>query len=140
MQMFWIWLAAAVVFLIIEILSPTLMFVAFGAAAAVSAVFSIFQPELHYWQIGIFCAASLIFVPITRQFAKRITKKSPKTSNVDALIGQTAMVTKTIEPHASGQVKIEGEVWLAHASQTIEENAKVKIVSVTGTRVTVERI
>jgi inner membrane protein len=140
MQMFWIWLAAAVVFLIIEILSPTLMFVAFGAAAAVSAVYSIFQPELHYWQIGIFCAASLIFVPITRQFAKRITQKSPKTSNVDALIGQTAMVTKTIEPHASGQVKFEGETWLAHASQTIEENTKVKIVSVTGTRLTVERI
>lgn len=140
MTMFWIWLAAAVVFLIIEMLSPTLMFVAFGAAAAVSAVYSIFQPEMHYWQIGIFCAASLIFIPITRQFAKRITHKSPKTSNVDALIGQTAMVTKTIDPHSSGQVRFEGETWLATASQTIEEHAKVRIIAVTGTRVTVERI
>ena len=57
--MFWIWLAAAVVFLIIELLSPTFFFICFTAGAVVSGVFSYFYPEAYYWQIGIFIVVSL---------------------------------------------------------------------------------
>lgn len=138
--MFWIWLAAAVVFLILELATPTLIFACFVIGAVVSGVFSYFYPESYYWQIGIFIIVSTILLPLTRTLAKKITKPSPQKSNVDALIGQVVLVTKAIDADLGGQVLIEGEVWRAQAGENIEENAKVQVISVSGTKVTVERI
>ena len=137
---FWIWLAAAVVFLILELASPTFIFACFVAGSLVSGVFSYFYPQAYYWQIGIFVIVTAILLPLTRTLAKKITKPSPQSSNVDALIGKTALVTKAIDADLGGQVQIEGEVWRAFADGPIEQNAKVRVVSVSGTKVTVEKI
>jgi len=138
--MFWIWLAAAVVFLILELATPTLIFACFVAGSIVSGVFSFFYPEAYYWQIGIFLIVSTILLPLTRALAKKITKESPQKSNVDALVGKVALVTKAIDPDLGGQVQIEGEVWVANADEAIEENTKVKVVSFSGTKAHVEKI
>ncbi|MDH4157809.1 MAG: NfeD family protein [candidate division Zixibacteria bacterium] len=137
---FWIWLAAAVVFLILELASPTFIFACFVAGSLVSGVFSYFYPQAYYWQIGIFVIVTAILLPLTRTLAKKITKPSPQKSNIDALIGRTALVTKAIDVNLGGQVQIEGEVWRAFAEEAIEENARVKVTSVSGTKVTVEKI
>ena len=79
-------------------------------------------------------------LPLTRTLAKKITKPSPQKSNVDALIGKVALVTKAIDPDLGGQVRIEGEVWVASAHEKIEENVKVKVVTVSGTKVHVEKV
>lgn len=136
--MFWIWMAAAVVFLIIELLSPTLIFVSFAIAAAVAGVYAQMKPLEYYWQIGIFIIATIVILPMSRRLAKRLVKPSDD-SNVDAMIGKTALVMSTIDPDNGGKVRFEGEVWQALADEKIEENAKVKIVAVTGTRVRVQR-
>ena len=138
--MFWIWLAAAVVFLILELATPTLIFACFVAGSIASGVFSFFYPEAYYWQIGIFLIISTVLLPLTRALAKKITRESPQKSNVDALIGKVALVTKAIDPDLGGQVQIEGEIWVANADEAIEENAKVKVVSFSGTKAHVERI
>ncbi|HWR82970.1 MAG TPA: NfeD family protein [Candidatus Deferrimicrobium sp.] len=138
--MFWIWMAMAVVFLILELMTPTLIFASFVVGAAAAGIYSFFSPDAYYWQIGLFVGVSLILLPLTRTLAKRITKPSPQKSNVDALIGKVALVTKTIDPDLGGQVLVEGETWVAKAGEKIEENAKVKVVGVTGTRVHVEKI
>ncbi|MDF1543935.1 MAG: NfeD family protein [bacterium] len=136
----WIWLAAAVIFLIIELATPTLIFICFVAAAVVSGVYSFFAPESYYWQIGIFVAVSVVLLPLTRKFAKRISHDSPQLSNVDALLGTVALVTKAIDPDLGGQVRVEGEVWCAVAGEPIAENSKVKVVSVSGTKLLVEKL
>lgn len=138
--MFWIWMAAVVVFLILELMTPTLIFACFVVASAVAGVYSHFYPEAFYWQIGLFVGISVILLPLTRTLAKRITKPSPQKSNVDALIGKAALVMKAIDPDLGGQVRIEGETWVASASETIEENLKVKVVRVSGTKVHVEKM
>lgn len=138
--MFWIWLAAAVVFLILELASPTLIFVCFVAGSIASGVYAYFSPEAYYWQIGIFVIVSAVLLPFTRTLAKKITKPSPQVSNIDALIGNVALVTKAIDADLGGQVRVEGEVWRASAAEAIEEGAKVKVISITGTKVNVVRI
>ena len=55
--MFWIWIAAAVVFLIIELITPTLIFVCFVAGAACAGLYGQFAPESYYVQIAIFLVA-----------------------------------------------------------------------------------
>lgn len=138
--MFWIWMAAAVIFLIIELLSPSLFFVSFAVAAGISGVYAQFYPQEYYWQIGIFVIGILITLPLTRRFAKRITKPAPSESNVDALIGKIGLVVSPIDPDTGGKIRYEGETWQAQADEPIEQNAKVRIVEVIGARVRVRRV
>ncbi len=136
--MFWIWMAAAVVFLIIELLTPTLIFVSFAIAAAIAGIYAQLNPTEYYWQIGIFIIATVVLLPLSRKAAKKLVKPSDD-SNVDAMIGKLALVTAAIDPDHGGKVRFEGEIWQALAEEAIEENAKVRIVAVTGTRVRVQR-
>ena len=138
--MFWIWIAAAVVFLIVELITPSLIFVCFVAGAACAGLYGQFAPESYYVQIAIFLVVSLTLLPFTRKLASKITKPSPQISNVDRMIGQVATVTKKIDPDLGGQVRYEGEIWAAEAGELIEEQTKVRILLVTGTRVRVEKL
>ncbi len=135
----WIWLAAFVIFLILELMTPTLIFGCFAAGAFVAGIYGYFSPDSYYSQIGVFILLSVILIPLTRTLAKKITKESPSKSNVDALIGKVGLVTKAIDPDLGGQVKIEGEVWVALATERIEVNDKVTVSSVQGTRLLVQR-
>ncbi len=137
---FWIWMAAALVFLIIELASPTLIFICFVVGSIAAGIYSISSPDQYYWQIGICLAVSLALLPLSRKFAHRITKAQPQNANVDRMIGHTAVVTKAIDPDQPGQIRYEGEVWLASANEALAEGSKVKIVSLSGTRVRVERL
>ncbi|MEE8577630.1 MAG: NfeD family protein [candidate division Zixibacteria bacterium] len=137
---FWIWMAAAAIFLIIELTTPSMMFLSFVAGALVAGLWGGLYPEQYYWQIGLFLLVSVGLLPLMRKFAKRITKDSAEITNVDRMIGKNGTVIKPIDPDEPGQVKFEGEVWSATADVAIEEHARVSITSVTGVRVHVERV
>ena len=136
--LYWIWLAAAVIFLIIELLTPSLLFICFVVGSVAAGIYSYFSPEQYYWQIGIFLAVSISLIPPTRVLAKRLTQSSAQKSNVDALIGKTGKVIKAIDPDDGGKVQIGGEVWIAGAGRMIEEGKRIKVVSVSGARLHVE--
>ena len=138
--MFWIWMAAAVVFLILEIAMPGMIFVCFVAAAGATGIYAHFYPDAYYWQIGIFVGVSLVLLPLMRRFARRITKEAPVKSNVDALIGQAALVVKEIDSDLGGQVRVGGEIWIAQADDKIDVDSKVRITAVSGARLHVEKI
>lgn len=135
----WIWLAAFVIFLILEILSPSMIFAGFAVGALISGIFGLFYPDAYYWQIGIFIAVTVLLLPLTRKIAKKITKDSPSQSNVDVMIGKVGLVTEAIDPDLGGKIKFEGEVWRATSDERIEVNEKVVINSVSGTKLNVER-
>ncbi len=135
---YWIWLAAAVIFLIIELLTPALLFVCFVVGAVAAGGYSYFSPEQYYWQIGIFLLVSIALIPPTRVLAKRLTKPSAQKSNVDALIGKTGKVIKSIGPDDGGKVQIGSEIWIAGADKIIAEGMRIKVVSVSGARLQVE--
>jgi len=135
---YWIWLAAAVIFLIIELTTPSLIFVCFVVGSIAAGIFSYFSPEQYYWQIGIFLLVSVSLIPPTRVLAKKMVKPTAQKSNVDALIGKTGKVIKAIDLDDGGKVQIGGEVWIAGADIVIEEGMRIKVVSVSGARLHVE--
>lgn len=139
-DIFWIWMAAAVVFLIIELASPTLIFISFVIGSLAGGVLSYFRPDELVWQIGLFVVVSLIILPFSQRMARKITKEAPLKSNADRMIGEIALVTKEIDPDLGGQVKYEGELWQARATETIASKEKVRILTLSGTHVTVERL
>ncbi|MBD3256864.1 hypothetical protein GF377_00430 [candidate division GN15 bacterium] len=138
--MFWIWMAIAVVFLIVELATPTMIFICFTAGAMGAGLFTLYDPAGYYWQLAIFVIVSVGLIPLTRKFAKKITSADSQMANVDRLIGQVAMVTERIDPDLGGKVRFEGEIWRAGAAQAIEAMEKVRINGVSGTRVMVERL
>lgn len=138
--MFWIWMAAAVVFLIIELATPSFFFICFTVGAVAAGIYGQFCPESYPWQIGVFVIISAVLLPLSRKFANKISRPSPETSNVDRMINQTAIVTKDIDPDNPGQVRYQGEVWRAEALEKIDKETKVTILSISGTTVKVKRL
>ncbi|SYZ74669.1 putative Nodulation efficiency protein D [Candidatus Zixiibacteriota bacterium] len=137
---FWLWLAAAVIFLIIEIGTPTLVFACFTVGSVGAAVYSIFVPDGYLMQIGIFAGLSIILIPLTRSMARKITKPSPQLVNVDAMIGRPGVVTQAIDPHNDiGQVRVDGQVWRASSENHIETGSKIKVEKVIGAKLVVSQ-
>jgi len=136
--LFWIWLAAAGIFLILELATPTMMFICFVVGAVVAAIMAQIWPEYYYWQIAVFAVLSSSLIPFTRRFARKISKPAPELSNVDRMIGRVAVVTEAIDPNTGGKVRFEGELWQATADRPFEVNLKVRVKAVSGTRLVVE--
>jgi len=131
---FWLWLAAAAVFLIVEIGTPSLVFACFVAGSILAAITSTMTESL-IWQLAVFAAVSIILIPLTRPLARKITKPSPQAVNVDAMVGRIGMVVKTIDPAREvGQVRVDGQIWQALATETIAEGARIKVEKVQGAR------
>ncbi|MEP0829483.1 MAG: NfeD family protein [bacterium] len=136
---FWLWLAAAVIFLIIEIGTPSLVFACFVVGSIGAAVTSWLDGS-YLIQLAVFAGISIILIPTTRPLARKITKPSPQPTNVDAMIGKSGVVLEKIDPSTeSGQVRVDGQVWRAKANEIINEGAKIKVLSVVGARLNVVR-
>ncbi len=133
--MFWIWLAAALLFLIIEVTVPGLIFVCFSTGAIGAAIYAQFVPEDHLVQTAIFGGITIVLIPLTRRFAKKISISGSPKSNVDALVDQPAIVVKDIDPiEGVGQVRVESEVWSATAASALPIGSKVTVEKVEGNR------
>ncbi len=137
--MFWLWLAAMVIFLIVEIMTPGLVFACFAFGALGGAVAST-MTDSYLIQLGVFAFLAILLIPLTRPLAKKITKESPQKTNVDAMIGKSGLVIKAIDPVAEGgQVRVEGQVWQAIASEPINEGAQITVDKVQGARLYVSK-
>lgn len=134
-----IWITLAAIFFIGEMLTISFFLMWFGIGASASAVLAYlgFDPLV---QFVAFIIISLVLIGISRPFARRITKDSPKKAASDRLIGEDAVVTQEIKPHNEGMVKVQGDTWKAISSQTIEEGQIVNIESINGTKLVVKPI
>lgn len=133
--MFWIWLAAALLFLIVEVSTPGLIFVCFSTGAIGAAIYAQFTPQDYLIQTAIFAGITIVLIPLTRRFAKKISLSGTPRSNVDALVDQPAIVVKDIDPiEDAGQIRVEGEIWGATAEKPIVTGSMVTVVKVEGNR------
>ena len=136
---FWLWLAAMVIFLIVEIATPGLVFACFAVGALGGAVTSVIT-DSYLIQLGVFAFLAIVLIPLTRPLAKKITKESPQKTNVDAMVGKSGIVVKAVDPVAEvGQVRVEGQVWQAIASEPIDEGTQIMVDKVQGARLYVSK-
>jgi len=136
---FWFWMAAAVIFLIIEITTPSLVFACFVIGCIGSAVTSTIT-DSYLIQAAVFAGISIILIPLTRPLARKITKPAPQLTNVDAMVGRPGLVVKKIDPSQDvGQVRVDGQVWQAVSDEPLDEGAKIKVDKVLGARMYVSK-
>jgi membrane protein implicated in regulation of membrane protease activity len=139
--MIWItWLIIAAVFIIFEMLiSSAFFFTCFAVGSVFAAVAAYFN--ISSWiEFVVFIVTSILSLYIIGPiFKKMISKSETVNSNIDALIGATAIVTEKITPLKTGLVKASGEIWRAESDIELETGETVKIKNIDGTTLTVKK-
>jgi membrane protein implicated in regulation of membrane protease activity len=136
------WLIAAAVCIVIEILPPPTHFfflaVAIGAlAASIAAFFT----GIAWIPWAVFVVATVALTPMLIPLAKFLFTPKPHASNVDAVIGQKALVIGAIDPKTPGVVKVRGETWRALSEgEAFAADSWVQVIRVEGTHVIVRRL
>ncbi len=133
-----VWLFVLVAAGIIEAVTVDMVSIWFCAGAAAALIAS--WNGVAFWpQIAIFTAVSLACILITKPLTKKMLRGNIVPTNLDRLIGKTAVITKAIASNERGEARVNGETWLAisHDGKDIAADTKVEILSIEGTKLVV---
>ncbi len=135
----WLWLGIILVSLVVEFLTSDMVAIWFTAAAIPSFVLALLDIN-EVLQIVAFVVISVLLLSLTRPFVMKYFKTNEIKSNVDAIMGQSGVVTKQITPNTVGRIKIRSGEWSAISKVTINEGEEVRVLDIEGVKLIVERI
>jgi membrane protein implicated in regulation of membrane protease activity len=131
-----LWVIAAGLFGIGEMLTTSFFLAPFAAGAGAAAIVDAAGAgELAAWIV--FVLVSVLALVVVRPIARSHMKTPPSLrTGSAALIGKQAIVLERIANHEGvGCVKIDGEVWTARAyddDQVIDQGTRVDVVEIRG--------
>lgn len=137
-----IWLVIVAVMLIIEIFTMGLTTIWFSIGAVASAIAAALGAPL-WTQILLFVVVSLFVMLLVRPFAIRVVNKERMKTNIDAVIGEIAVVSETIDnEREQGKVVFRGVDWMARSidGSQLPEGALVQIRRISGVKLFVELV
>ena len=136
------WLAAIMLFVIIEINTMALTTIWFAGGSVVAFLVALLGASVKI-QLVIFLIVSGILLIFTRPFATRFINKGTVKTNAAGLVGKKARVTAEINNQLSqGAAVIGGQEWTARAEkeeEIIPEGEIVLIKEIRGVKLIVER-
>lgn len=133
-----LWIGIAILLVIVELMTVNLTTIWYIASAILSLIFSLFT-ESFLLQFGIFVVVGTVLVILTKPITKKITANSGEATNLDRVIGMDAIVTEEIDKNQVGEVRVDGKKWSAIADEKIDVNCVVKVLSIDGVKLKVER-
>ena len=143
MPAWFIRLVIAGIFTIIEMATVGFFIIWFGIAALLTAAFSLFMPQAYVIQIVVWAILSALLVLFTKRFTDKV-KPDVTATNVYSIIGKRAVVTTTINnENATGQIKVDGDVWSAKAEnydEVIQSGEHVEILRIDGVKAVVKKV
>ncbi len=142
--MWYIWLIAAGIFFIAEIITVGFMVFWLGVAAVVVSLLSLFITN-EFIQMAIFLVLSAGLILLTRPFVEKfVIKKDERViTNAFSIIGKKGDVVKSMDPITKlGQVKVGSETWTAKTKNDslLQEGDSVKIDAIDGVKAIVSKI
>lgn len=145
MTIWQIWLLIAAVFVVIEIFTSGFAVACFSVGCVFGSILAACDLSLT-WQVVAFAVGTfLAFVlirPVVMKYLDKKTNDSHVKTNMDNIIGKTAVVTERIEEGGCGRVKIDGDDWkaLTDNGMAAEVGEKVQIVSYESIVLTVKKL
>ena len=139
----WMWLAAGMVLLLVELATPSGFFVMFFGLGAVTVAvlqgIGVLGSAAAQW--AVFTALSLLYLLLFRGRMQRMqdgTDRPP--ANIDTLVGELAVPRERILPGAFGRVDLRGVLWNARndAASLIEPGQRCRVTAVDGLTVHVQ--
>lgn len=112
----------------------------FGIGALIAMLTSFFISNF-FVQSLLFILSSAILLFLTKPFVNKITSKNITIpTNIYSIVGKEGLVVEKISNLESiGKVKINGELWSAISDDIIEKDSKIKVLSVDGVKLKVEK-
>ena len=140
--MIWVWLAAAVVFGIVEALTAGLVSIWFVAGSAAALIGAFLGAGLGV-QVALFVAVSAAALAVTRPLVRRYTAGKAVPTNLDRVLGDSGKVTETIDnENSTGAVYVDGKTWTARSDDgsVIPAGTVVEILRMEGVKLFVRKI
>ena len=139
--MWLIWLIAAGVFFIAEMITVGFLIFWLGIGALLAMIISFFTSNVII-QTTTFVISSIILILLTKPLVNKFLGNKPDIpTNVYSIIGKKGIVIEDINvTSGTGQVKIKGEVWSALCDEniTIPKGTEVNVLEIQGVKVFVE--
>ncbi len=126
------WTILVIALIVMEASTAQLVCIWFAGGAFVSLITAIITEDLLI-QFTVFVVVSAVLLFSTRNLVKKLKNPKDEKTNIDALIGKSAVVTERISnAESAGTAKLEGKLWTARSFDGNDIEA--------GTTVTVEQI
>ncbi len=135
------WLIISGICLIIESFTLGFFVFWFSIGALLALIVSLFTTNVVI-QTVVFVVSSTVLLLLTKPLIKKFVK-TPKTkpTNVYSIIGKEGIVLESIDNlNSTGKVKVNGELWSAISDINIEKGEKIKVLSVNGVKLKVEKV
>ena len=131
-----LWLIAAVIFAVAEVINLSFFLFPFAIGAAGAAIVGLAGGGIAL-EVITFAALTSVSFTIVRPIARRHLTVPPQIrTGTAALIGRTGIVTERIANDENvGAVRLDGEVWTARAydeDQVIEAGTRVHVMEIRG--------
>ena len=134
-----IWLVIFIVLVVIELLTINLVTIWFAIAAVFALLVDIITRNTML-EIIVFTVSSFLLLLLTKPLIKKIKVKKVEATNLDMVINKVGIVTEDILDDKIGEVKVLGKKWSAYSDSEIKKHEKVKILSIDGVKLKVEKM
>ena len=135
----WIfWLVLVIVLSFVEMATVNLVSIWFVASGIVAMVLSFFITDTAI-VTTIFAILGIILLVITRPIVNKLRSKDNEKTNLDRIIGTTAVVTEDIKKNEIGEVKVDGKRWSAISKEMCLKGDTVKVLNIDGVKLIVEK-
>jgi len=136
-----VWIAVAVIFGIIEVLTLGILTVWFAIGAVFAAVAAILGMGF-LGQFVVFLVSSIVLLYFTRPIAEKYLKIGEHKTNAESLIGEKAIIIQSFEKGQTGQAKVRGQVWSCEdidGTESYQKGDEVIVVKIEGVRLLIKR-
>jgi membrane protein implicated in regulation of membrane protease activity len=128
-----VWLVAGFALIAAEVLSGGFVLIMLGVGALAAAGFAALGASI-WLDVAVFAGTSIALTTLARPVLKHRLHTDHVPTNVDALLGDKAIVISTVDAHG-GKIKLRGELWSARAydeTEVLEPGQRVTVMTISG--------
>lgn len=124
-----IWLIAAGVLIVVEMLTLTFYLLWLGVGALAAAVVDVIYPDAVLLEVIVGCVVALLLTVFTKPLTRRFQSGRNFKDAVDGLVGMRGTVIEDVSLERPGIVKVGSETWSATSNESIKKGEAVIVVS-----------
>ncbi|WP_334077487.1 NfeD family protein [Paenibacillus sanfengchensis] len=134
-----LWLIAAGVLLVLEMVTLTFYLLWLCVGAVVAAGVAWVAPEAFLAQVIAGCLVALVLTIFTKPLSRKFRAAKGYEDPGIELIGREGIVVEPIEQGQYGIVKVGGDTWSATSTQNLGRDERVRVLRRSSTIIEVER-
>ena len=145
MELYWIWLAAGVLMILLELVMPGFVICFFGISALIAGIVDFLFPSFPLiGQLLLFALGGAALALSCRKLAPGIFsgKETRQTEDIDGddILGTVCVCREDINGAVAGKVEFRGSLWNAVSSDTIPAGSRCIIKSRTNLTLEVTKL